>query len=78
MSNNPVIYIKKDHIGHITLNRPEAGNAIDFSLAQELAEICLQINQDEDIYIVLVSGAGDMFCSGADESYSVSLNDESR
>jgi enoyl-CoA hydratase len=62
-----VIYTKKGHITHLTLNRPEARNRINQQLAQELEEICGQINQDNDIYVVIVTGAGDeAFCSGSE------------
>ncbi len=60
-----IIYTKKGHIAHVILNRPEVSNAINQQLAQELSEVCCQINQDNDIYVVIVTGAGDRaFCSG--------------
>ena len=66
MPYSTVIYTKKDHIAHIALNRPEAGNSINLKLAQELGDICRQINQDEDIYVVVLTGAGDKaFCKGS-------------
>jgi len=67
MSYSTVIYTKKDHVGYITLNRPEAGNIINLKLAQELEDVCLKINQDEDIYVVILTGAGDKaFCGGSE------------
>jgi len=67
MPYSTVIYTKKDHIGYITLNCPEAGNIINLKLAQELEDICRQITQDEDIYVVILTGAGDKaFCSGSE------------
>jgi len=67
MLNTTVIYTKEDHIARLTLNRPEADNAIDQQLAQELDAICRQINQDSDIYVVIITGAGDKaFCSGGE------------
>jgi enoyl-CoA hydratase/carnithine racemase len=62
-----VIYASKGHIARITLNRPEAGNAINQQLAQELDGICCQINQDNDIYVVILAGTGaKAFCSGGE------------
>ncbi len=72
MPYTTIIYTKKGHIAHIILNRPEANNAINQPLARELEEICGQINQDDDIYVVTLSGAGDAFCSGS-ESGSAAL-----
>lgn len=60
-----VIYTKKDHVAYVTLNRPEADNIINQQLAQELEDVCRGINQDEDIYVVMLTGAGDKaFCGG--------------
>ena len=67
MPHSTVSYTKKDHIGFITLNRPEAGNSINLKLARELEDICLKINQDDDIYVATITGAGDKaFCSGSE------------
>jgi enoyl-CoA hydratase len=67
MPYSTVSYTKKDHVAYITLNRPGAGNSIDLKLAQELEDVCHQINQDEDIYVVILTGAGDKaFCGGSE------------
>jgi len=67
MAYATIIYTKKGHIARVTLNRPEDGNAINWQLAQELSEVCGHINQDKDIYVVTVTGAGDKsFCGGSD------------
>jgi len=59
MPSNTVIYTKKDYIAYITLNRPEADNAINPQLVQEMEDICAQINQDDDIYVAVLTGSGD-------------------
>ncbi len=62
-----VIYSKKDHIAKMTLNRPEVNNIINQRLAQEVEDICCQINRDDDIYVVIITGAGDKaFCCGSE------------
>jgi enoyl-CoA hydratase len=67
VSYSTVIYTKKEHVGYLTLNRPQAANAVNLKLAEELADVCLNINQDDDIYVVVISGAGDKaFCSGSE------------
>jgi enoyl-CoA hydratase len=67
MPYSTVVYTKKDHIAHITLNRPDVGNIINQQLAQELEAVCCGISQDEDIYVVTLTGAGDKaFCSGSE------------
>lgn len=63
-----ITYNKRDQISYITLNRPEAANAINIQMAVELEEVCHQVNQ-EDARVVVISGAGGKaFCSGEDLS----------
>jgi len=64
MPHFTVIYTKKGHIGNITLNRPEAQNAITQQMTYELKDTCCQINQDTGVYVVIVTGAGETFCCG--------------
>jgi enoyl-CoA hydratase len=67
VSYSAIIYTKKDHIGCITLNRPQAGNRINLKLAEELEDVCLRVNEDDDIYVVIITGAGDKaFCTGSE------------
>ena len=67
MSYATIIYTKKDHIAHITLNRPEEDNIINQQLAQELEDVCCVINQDDGIYVVVITGGGDKaFCGGSE------------
>ncbi len=67
MPYTTVTYTKEGHIAHLTLNRPEVDNIINQQLAQELDDICCQINQDNDIYVVIITGAGDkVFCGGSE------------
>lgn len=67
MPYTTIIYAKKDHIAQIILNRPEANNVINRKLAQEMEDVCLAINQDDDVYVVVITGAGDgAFCGGSE------------
>ncbi|MFC1982831.1 enoyl-CoA hydratase/isomerase family protein [Chloroflexota bacterium] len=67
MSHNVIIYAKKEHIAFVTLSRPEADNVINQQLAQELEDICCQINQDNDVYVVIITGTGGKaFCVGSE------------
>ncbi|MFC1986999.1 enoyl-CoA hydratase/isomerase family protein [Chloroflexota bacterium] len=62
-----VTYTTKNHIAYITLNRPEVDNIINQQIAQELIDICCQVNQDDNIYVAVVTGAGDKaFCGGSE------------
>jgi enoyl-CoA hydratase len=64
MLKSLVLLQKSDHIARITLNRPDAGNSLNLQMGQEMDDICRRINQDNDIYVVIITGAGDVFCSG--------------
>jgi len=66
MPYQAVSYHHRGRVGRITLNRPEAGNAIDVRLAQELRSLCAELRQDEGIVVVTITGAGDTFCVGTD------------
>jgi methylglutaconyl-CoA hydratase len=67
MSYDTIGFDKKDHVAHITLNRPDVGNAINIQMATELEEICQKVNQDQDIRVIIISGAGaQAFCLGED------------
>ncbi|MGD9115986.1 MAG: enoyl-CoA hydratase-related protein [Dehalococcoidia bacterium] len=62
-------YTARDHVAYLTLNRPEAANRLNLELAQELSDACRRANQDDDIYAVIIGGAGDTFCAGSDGVY---------
>ena len=61
-----VVYEKRNRIGYITLNRPEALNALDDELNDALWEVWADFNADESVDVAIVTGAGKAFCSGAD------------
>ena len=62
----------QDNVAHITLNRPEATNAITTELAWEFMHAVMRCDEDPLIRAVLITGAGPMFCSGGDlKSFSI-------
>jgi crotonobetainyl-CoA hydratase len=69
MSNQtPAVLTERDgHVLVITLNRPEARNAVNGELTQGLGDALEQAEHDIDIRAVVLTGAGDQsFCAGAD------------
>lgn len=52
----------------LTLNRPEAYNALSESMADDLASVIEQATADDTVRVVVVTGAGDAFSAGADIS----------
>ncbi|MFC3714267.1 enoyl-CoA hydratase/isomerase family protein [Sphingoaurantiacus capsulatus] len=53
-------------IVRLTLNRPEAGNAVDLPLARALLAAAIDIDTDPSVRCVVLTGAGRMFCAGGD------------
>jgi 2-(1,2-epoxy-1,2-dihydrophenyl)acetyl-CoA isomerase len=54
------------HVGYITLNRPDAANALNAEVARQLDQIALRCDENTDVRAVLMTGAGRMFCGGGD------------
>ena len=66
-TNNTVIYEKKDNIAYVTLNRPEALNALNNSVNTGLHNAWMEIKNDPEVFVAIVTGAGGKaFSAGAD------------
>ena len=61
-----VVYEKASPRATITLNRPDVLNAFDFQMLRELARACEDASWDDDVRVVVLTGAGRAFCVGAD------------
>lgn len=60
-------YEKRDKTGYITLNRPERLNAMSRELSNRLTEVLVNLDNDPDVWVGIITGAGDRaFCVGAD------------
>ena len=68
MDFQAIIYEKKDHVATITLNQPQVLNALVQAEFDELADVTKKIAQDDDIRVVVLTGAGKAFCAGGDIS----------
>ncbi|RLC72366.1 MAG: hypothetical protein DRI26_03105 [Chloroflexi bacterium] len=64
MNHQTLVFEKRGRIAWLTLNRAEAGNALNLLLANELEEACRKINEDDEIWVVVLTGAGEVFCQG--------------
>jgi len=63
----PVLYEKKDKVAIITINRPEAMNAIDPETSEELSKAWLDFRDDPNLWVGILTGAGEKaFSAGAD------------
>ena len=61
-----VLYQVSPGVARITLNRPEKRNALNDELIGGLKESLRRANDDHEVRVILLVGAGDDFCSGAD------------
>jgi 2-(1,2-epoxy-1,2-dihydrophenyl)acetyl-CoA isomerase len=55
-----------DHIGHVTLNRPDKANAFDPEMCADLLEALRMLAGAEQVRVIVITGAGKTFCAGAD------------
>jgi len=62
-----LLYDKRDKVGWITFNRPQARNALTFAMYEGLAEICRRVTESREVRALVISGAGDKaFAAGTD------------
>ena len=68
MSNfETIIYQKRDSIGYVTLNRPQALNVYNIQMRDELYQVLGAIKDDSEVRVAIFAGAGESaFCAGAD------------
>ena len=66
MAYDTILYEKKEKIAYITLNRPRLLNAYNDTMGDELLQAHRDFDQDDDLHVLIISGAGRAFCSGAD------------
>ena len=66
MPFNTILYDVEDHILTITLNRPDRLNAFNGEMFHELLEAFDKADADDDVRVIIMTGAGRGFCAGAD------------
>jgi methylglutaconyl-CoA hydratase len=66
--SKPVLYTIEGSVARMTLNRPQKRNALNDAIVTGLKNALLQANEDHGVRVVVIRGAGQDFCSGADLS----------
>lgn len=64
-----IIYGKKEKVGIITLNRPEANNTFDLTMARELNDALRSMDDESEVNVVVINANGRNFCTGIDVNY---------
>jgi enoyl-CoA hydratase len=55
-----------EHVATLWLSRPDSRNALNVLMCKELVAACDRLRADDGVHVVLVRGAGSVFCAGAD------------
>lgn len=66
MSESVVEFSVDGHVGLVTLNRPDARNAVNDEVAAGVEAAIDAIESDDDIWVSIITGNGPVFCAGAD------------
>lgn len=67
MSDDAVLYeIDEDHVVTLTINRPDARNAVNGDVARMMEAGLDRFEADDDARVAIITGAGSVFCAGAD------------
>jgi enoyl-CoA hydratase len=65
--SNDLLFERRDSVGWVTFNRPQARNAFTFEMYERLGAICDEANRDRSLKALVFQGAGDKaFASGTD------------
>ncbi|WP_049998871.1 enoyl-CoA hydratase/isomerase family protein [Halococcus sediminicola] len=66
MAYETVVVDETEHVGTITLDRPEAMNTFSTALAQDLDSALRDLDENDEVRAIIVAGAGDAFSAGID------------
>jgi enoyl-CoA hydratase/carnithine racemase len=55
-----------ERVVQVTINRPQKLNCIDKATSREIAKIWDLLDNDEDLWVGIITGTGRAFCTGAD------------
>jgi len=63
-----LLFRKENGVGILTINRPERKNALLLGMRDGMAKIFSEVNEDDEVRALIVTGEGSTFCAGADVS----------
>jgi 2-(1,2-epoxy-1,2-dihydrophenyl)acetyl-CoA isomerase len=66
MQFDTLLYAVHDGVARITLNRPDAANALDLQMSKDIMYAATAADEDERVRAVVLSSAGKAFCAGGD------------
>ena len=74
MDYKNLLFKKEGHIGILSINRPDALNALNSEVLDELDKAMDELKEDEDIHVIILTGEGRAFVAGADIKEMKDLN----
>ena len=66
MESPHLLYARRDALATLTINRPDARNALSHEMVTELRQALREAKRDPAVRVIVVTGAGSIFCAGAD------------
>ncbi|OLC15008.1 MAG: enoyl-CoA hydratase [Candidatus Rokubacteria bacterium 13_1_40CM_69_27] len=66
MGYEHLILERRDHVATLTLNRPDAYNALNLALGRDIFHAVLEVDDDPEVRCIVITGAGRAFCAGGD------------
>ena len=67
MTYQAIVYDVRNHIGYVTLNRPQVLNAVNQQMRREIIDVCERMRADSEVRACIFTGAGER-AEPADES----------
>lgn len=66
MNYKTLLFGLTDGVATVTLNRPDAANAIDLDMGRDLMHAAIRCDEDPEVRAVILRAGGKMFCAGGD------------
>jgi enoyl-CoA hydratase len=63
-----VLYEIEQGVAYVTMNRPQARNALTFGMYERIEELCGEVNRDDNVRVMVLRGSGGHFAAGTDIS----------
>jgi 2-(1,2-epoxy-1,2-dihydrophenyl)acetyl-CoA isomerase len=74
--SDSLLFERAGGVARLTLNRPNAGNALDVSLCRALLEAAIACDEDDSVRCVVITGMGRLFCAGGDVTAMAGAGDQ--
>ena len=69
-----LLYARRDAVATVTINRPDARNALSHDVVVELRAALEEAKRDAAVRVIVLTGAGALFCAGADLNSSTAIS----